>query len=96
MRPRVLQFIGVVCLALVTSSIAGVFTDGFGSYWNWRDCWVVLFLSVVLMTVAAVGDIWLREDLLLWSKAAHTHRLFWGYFDVPEYLLRGGKLETDN
>jgi hypothetical protein len=48
------------------------------------------------MTVAAVGDIWLREDLLLWSKAAHTHRLFWGYTDAPEYLLRGGRLETDN
>ena len=93
MRSRVLQLVGVVCLALIAASIAGVFSDGLGSIWNWRDCWVVLFLSVVLMTVAAVGDIWLREDLLLWSKAAHTHRLFWGYFDAPEYLLRGGKLE---
>ena len=57
---------------------------------------MVLFLSVVLMTVTSVGDIWLREDLLTWTKAAHTHRIFWGYIDAPEYLLRGGKLETDN
>ena len=93
MRPKVLQLIGVACLALILGSVAGISTDGFGSYWNWRDCFIVLFLSVVLMTVAAVGDIWLREDLLLFSKAAHTHRLFWGYFDVPEYLLKGGKIE---
>lgn len=93
MRSRVLQLVGVVCLLLISASVAGVFSDGLGSIWNWRDCWVVLFLSVVLMTAAAVGDIWLREDLLLWSKAAHTHRLFWGYLDVPEYLLRGGKIE---
>ena len=95
MRPRVLQFIGVVCLVLISASVAGVFGDGLGSLWNWRDCWVVLFLSVVLMTVTSVGDIWLREDLLPWTKAAHTHRIFWGYIDAPEYLLRGGKLETD-
>ena len=93
MRPRVLQFIGVVCLVLISASVAGVFSDGLGSIWNWRDCWVVLFLSVVLMTVTSVGDIWLREDLLLMTKAAHTHRLFWGYTDAPEYLLRGGKIE---
>jgi len=93
MRPKVLQLIGVAGLALILGSVAGISTDGFGSYWNWRDCFIVLFLSVVLMTVAAVGDIWLREDLLLFSKAAHTHRLFWGYFDVPEYLLKGGKIE---
>jgi hypothetical protein len=93
MRPKILQLIGVLCLALITASIAGVFSDGLGAYWNWRDCWVVLFLSVLLMTVASVGDIWLREDLLLMTKAAHTHRLFWGYFDAPEYLLRGGKIE---
>ena len=96
MRPRVLQLIGVVCLVLISASVAGVFSDGLGPYWNWRDCWVVLFLSVLLMTVTSVGDIWLREDLLLMTKAALTHRLFWGYVDAPEYLLRGGKLETDN
>jgi len=96
MRPKVLQFIGVVCLLLISASVAGVFSDGLGPFWNWRDCWVVLFLSVVVMTVTSVGDIWLREDLLLLTKAAHTHRLFWGYTDAPEYLLRGGKLETDN
>jgi len=93
MRPRVLQLIGVLCLVLISASVAGVFSDGLGTIWNWRDCWVVLFLSVVLMTVASVGDIWLREDLLLMTKAAHTHRLFWGYTDAPEYLLRGGKIE---
>ena len=48
MRPKVLQFIGVVCLVLISASVAGVFSDGLGSIWNWRDCWVVLFLSVVL------------------------------------------------
>jgi hypothetical protein len=95
MRPRVLQFIGVVCLVLISASVAGVFSDGLGTYWNWRDCWVVLFLSVVLMTVASVGDIWLREDLLLRAKADQTHRIFWGYVEAPEYLLRGGKLGTD-
>ena len=95
MRPKVLQFIGVVCLVLISASVAGVFSDGLGSFWNWRDCWVVLFLSVLLITVTSVGDIWLREDLLLMTKAAHTHRLFWSYTDAPEYLLRGGKLETD-
>ena len=95
MRHKVLQFIGVVCLVLISASVAGVFSDGLGSFWNWRDCWVVLFLSVLLMTVTSVGDIWLREDLLLMTKAAHTHRLFWGYTDAPEYLLRGGNIETD-
>ena len=95
MRPRILQFVGVVCLVLISASVAGVFSDGLGPFWNWRDCWVVLFLSVVMMTVTSVGDIWLREDLLTWTKAAHTHRIFWGYVDAPEYLLRGGKLETD-
>ena len=93
MRPRVLQLIGVVCLVLISASVAGVFNDGLAPFWNWRDCWVVLFLSVVLMTATSVGDIWLREDLLLMSKAAHTHRLFWGYIDAPEYLLRGGKIK---
>jgi hypothetical protein len=92
MRPKVLQLIGVVCLVLISASVAGVFSDGLGSIWNWQDCWVVLFLSVVVITVTSVGDIWLREDLLLMTKAAHTHRLFWGYVDAPEYLLRGGKL----
>ena len=93
MRPKVLQFIGVVCLVLISASVAGVFSDGLGPYWNWRDCWVVLFLSVLMMTVTSVGDIWLREDLRLMTKAAHTHRLFWGYIDAPQYLLTGGKIE---
>ena len=90
MRPRVLQVIGVVCLALILGSVAGITTDGFGAYWNWRDCIIVLFLTVLAMTAAAVGDVWMREDLVLWAKAEQTHRFFWGYFDVPEYLLRGG------
>ena len=93
MRPKVLQIIGVVCLALILGSVAGITTDGFGSYWNWRDCIIVLFLTVIAMTAAAVGDVWMREDLLIYSKADHTHRLFWGYFDAPEYLLRGGKID---
>jgi hypothetical protein len=44
-------------------------------------------LTVIAMTAAAVGDVWMREDLLLFAKADQTHRLFWGYFDAPEYLL---------
>ena len=85
-----------MCVALIAGSVAGIATEGFGSYLNWRDCVIVLFLTVIAMTSAAVGDIWLRTDLLMTTKAEQTHRFFWGYFDAPEYLLRGGTTETDN
>src|SRR5687768_17873743 len=37
MRSKVLQLIGQVCVALIVGSVAGIMTDGFGAYWNWRD-----------------------------------------------------------